>query len=51
MTEDTKNISNLLSGKTALQVEIPIQNIIYLSLGIFVSVLFAVIIANHVSKK
>lgn len=44
------DIKNLASGETALQVDVPLSSIVYLSIGIFVAVLLSVILANEITK-
>lgn len=50
MNTDLQNLSDLIAGKTAIQVDVPTSTIIYFSIGIFVAVLLAVILANQISK-
>lgn len=47
---DIQNISDIIAGKKAINVEIPAQNILMLAIAIFLSVLLAVMIANTLSN-
>lgn len=50
---DLQNISDVIAGKKAINVEaaIPVQSILILSLGVFLAVLFAVMLANNLSSS
>lgn len=52
MNDNTLNdLSNIISGKSSVQVEVPVLNIVYISIGILVAVFLGIILANQVTKN